>query len=392
MAYEFDKVLDRRNTNCEKWDGLKEVFGRDDVVPLWVADMDLASPPEVVEALGERVQHPTYGYTFASKSLREAAVGWVRRRHGWEIRPEWIVITPGVVPGLAMSVLAYTQPGDGVIVQSPVYPPFFRVVESNGRRLLNNELRMGPNGRYVIDWDDLQAKLDDGARLVLLCSPANPVGRVWRDDELARLADMCRSRDVIVVSDEIHCDIVYSGARHIPFGSLGEGAAHRSVTFMAPSKTFNVQGLTTSMAIVPSEQLRERLVQVQLSLGMAESNVFGLAAFEAAYQRCDAWLDRALEYLEGNLRYLQDFASSRLPGITVVPAEGMYVVWLDCRGLGLDADALRDFLVNRARVGLNDGRMFGPGGEGFARINIGCSRATLKEGLERMEEALGQIR
>jgi len=222
MAYEFDKVLDRRNTNCEKWDGLKEVFGRDDVVPLWVADMDLASPPEVVEALRERVQHPTYGYTFASGSLREAAMGWVTRRHGWEIRPEWIVITPGVVPGLAMSVLAYTQPGEGVIVQSPVYPPFFRVVESNGRRLLNNELRMGPNGRYVIDWDDLQAKLDDGARLVLLCSPANPVGRVWRDDELARLADMCRSRDVIVVSDEIHCDIVYSGARHIPFGSLGE--------------------------------------------------------------------------------------------------------------------------------------------------------------------------
>ncbi|HNY67338.1 MAG TPA: PatB family C-S lyase [Bacillota bacterium] len=392
MLYEFDKVLDRRNTNCEKWDNLMEVFGREDVVSLWVADMDFASPPEVVEALAERAQHPTYGYTFPSQSLREAAVGWISRRHGWEIDPEWIVITPGVVPGLAISVLAYTQPGDGVVVQSPVYPPFFRVVESNGRRLLNNELRMGPDGRYAIDWDDLQAKLDDGARLVLLCSPANPVGRVWTDEELARLADMCRARDVIVASDEIHCDIVYFGARHIPLGSLGEGVAHRSVTFMAPSKTFNVQGLTTSMAIIPSKQLRERFARVQLGLGMAESNIFGLTAFEAAYRRCDVWLDRALEYLEGNLRYLQSFASSRLPGITVVPAEGMYVVWLDCRGLGLDADALRDFLVNRARVGVNDGRMFGPGGEGFARINIGCSRAILREGLERIEEALRQLR
>jgi cystathionine beta-lyase len=391
MLSDFDKALDRTNTNCEKWDNLVEVFGRDDVVPLWVADMDFASPPEVVAALGERVRHPTYGYTFASQSLREAAVGWVARRYGWEIRPEWIVITPGVVPGLAMSVLAYTQPGDGVIVQSPVYPPFFRVVESNGRRLLNNELKMGPDGRYGIDWDDFQAKLDGGARLVLLCSPANPVGRVWTDEELTRLAGMCGSRDVIVVSDEIHCDIVYSGARHIPFGSLGEGAAHRSLTFMAPSKSFNVQGLTTSMAIVPSDQLRERLIHVQLGLGMAESNVFGLAAFEAAYRQGDAWLDRALEYLEGNLRYLEDFTKSRLSPIAVVPAEGMYVVWLDCRGLGLGADALRDFLVNRARVGLNDGRMFGPGGEGFVRINIGCSRATLKEGLERIEEALRQL-
>lgn len=392
MLYEFDKVLDRRNTNCEKWDNLMEVFGREDVVSLWVADMDFASPPEVVEALTERVQHPTYGYTFPSQSLRGAAVGWISRRHGWEIDPEWIVITPGVVPGLAISVLAYTQPGDGVVVQSPVYPPFFRVVESNGRRLLNNELRMGPDGRYAIDWDDLEAKMDDGARLVLLCSPANPVGRVWTDEELARLADMCRARDVIVASDEIHCDIVYFGARHIPLGSLGEGVAHRSVTFMAPSKTFNVQGLTTSMAIIPSKQLRERFARVQLGLGMAESNIFGLTAFEAACRRCDVWLDRALEYLEGNLRYLQSFASSRLPGITVVPAEGMYVVWLDCRGLGLDADALRDFLVNRARVGVNDGRMFGPGGEGFARINIGCSRAILREGLERIEEALRQLR
>ena len=391
MLSEFDKALDRTNTNCEKWDNLMEVFGRDDVVPLWVADMDFASPPEIVAALAERVQHPTYGYTFASQSLREAAAGWVERRYGWEISPECVVITPGVIPGLAMSVLAYTQPGDGVIVQSPVYPPFFEVVEGNGRRVLNNELKM-VDGRYAMDWDDLQAKLDDGARLVLLCSPANPVGRVWTDDELARLSSMCAPREAIVASDEIHCDIVYPGATHIPFGSVGQGAANRSVTLMAPSKTFNVQGLATSIAVIPSERLRNRFVRVRTGLGLGQGNVFGLAALEAGYGEGNAWLDRAVRYLEGNLRYLQDFAKSRLPGITVAPAEGMYVVWMDCRRLGrkfgLDADGLGDFFVNRARVGLSDGRMFGPGGEGFFRINIGCPRATLKEGLERIAEAI----
>lgn len=391
MPSEFDRLLDRTNTDCEKWDSLIELFGRDDVTPLWVADMDFASPRAVVSALVERAQHPTYGYTFASRSLREAAAGWVERRYGWEISADWIVTSPGVVPGLAISVLAYTEPGDGVIVQSPVYPAFFEVVEGNGRRLLNNELKMEADGRYRIDWDDLEAKLDS-ARLVLLCSPANPVGRVWTDDELARLAGMCASRRVIVVSDEIHCDIVYPGATHIPFGSLGQGAASRSVTLMAPSKTFNVQGLAASVAVIPSEGLRERFTKVRAGLGLSQCNLFGLTALEAGYREGDAWLDRLLEYLQGNLRYLQEFAASRLFGIRAAPAEGMYVVWLDCRELGrrlgLDADGLIDFFVNRARVGLSDGRMFGPGGEGFMRINIGCPRVVLKEGLERIERAL----
>lgn len=387
MGYDFDTVLDRRNTACEKWDDLISVFGTSDVLPLWVADMDFATPPAIRHALARRLDHPTYGYTYATGNTLQAVRGWLRRKHSWEVDPEWIVFCPGVVPSLAMSVLAYSAPGDGVVVQSPVYPPFFTVIEANGRRVLNNQL-VNVNGRYEIDWVDLEAKLGQGARVMLLCSPANPVGRVWTEQELARIIHMCADRGVVLVSDEIHCDVVYSGCRHIPASSLGEQAWRNSVTLMSSSKTFNIQGLNTSFAVIPDSRLRKAFMVAQSAVGGAQGNTFGLVALEAAFTQCDHWHVDLVEYLEGNRDYLECAARRSLPGIVPVRAEGMYVVWLDCRGLGLSDEELRSFFVKRARVGLNDGRMFGPGGEGFARLNIGCARSVLAEGMSRIASAL----
>jgi cystathionine beta-lyase len=391
MNYNFDQVLDRRNTGSEKWDFTEEVFGRADVLPMWVADMDFASPPEVVAAIQRRAAHPTYGYTGVSMSYYQSIIGWMERRHGWIIEPDWIVTTPGVVCGLAMAVLAFTEKRDGVIVQSPVYPPFFRVVEQNKRQILNNQL-IRAGDRYEIDWDDLKVKLASGAKVLLLCSPANPVGRVWSQEELLRLSSMCMEHGVLIISDEIHSDIVYSWARHTPLGSLNEDISNSCVTFVAPSKTFNIPGLSTSVAIIPNPKLRERFKQVLSMTGLGGANLFGLTALEAAYTYGGPWLDALMPYIEGNLKYMEEYADCRLPGIQVVPTEGTYVIWLDCRGLGLEPDYLRRFMSGHARVGLNDGVSFGPGGEGYQRINIATPRSILSQGLSRIGDAVDRLR
>ncbi|OPZ62778.1 MAG: Cystathionine beta-lyase PatB [Firmicutes bacterium ADurb.Bin506] len=383
MIVDFDRNLDRRNTDCVKWDGLRATFGTDDVLPLWVADMDFASPPEVVAALHARVEHSTFGYALASCRAREAIVGWLERKHRWKVDPDWIVFASGVVPSLAVSVLAYTRPGDEVVVQSPVYPPFFEVVKANGRRLVNSML-LNVGGRYEIDWTDLEAKLrgagtDEGPRMMILCSPANPVGRVWSRSELERIAELCRLHHVVLVSDEIHADIIYPGHRHTPAGD---------VTLMAPSKTFNLQGLGTSYAVIPDARLRQAFRTVQSGLGMGQINALGIAAMEAAYTMCDDWHDQLIAYLCANRDYLADRIATSAPGISMVLPEGMYVCWLDCRALGLGPGQLTDFFTYRARVGVNDGRKFGPGGEGFVRLNIACTRSTLVDALNRIEEAL----
>ncbi|NLM63846.1 MAG: aminotransferase class I/II-fold pyridoxal phosphate-dependent enzyme [Firmicutes bacterium] len=400
-TYDFDTVLDRRNTACEKWDSLKRVFGTEDVLPLWVADMDFASPPQVVGALRARVDHPTYGYTFATERTRAAVAGWLQRTHGWAVDPDWIVFCPGVVPSIAVAILAYTAPGDGVVIQSPVYGPFFRVIRANGRTIVNNRL-LHKGSRYEMDWEDLEAKLsgargaDDctasdaseeaGApapvRMMVLCSPANPVGRVWTEAELSRLVQLCREHNVLLVSDEIHADIVYPGHVHRPTGD---------VVLMAPSKTFNMQGLASAFAVIPDASIRERFAQAQSGLGMGDPNALALAAMEAAYTCCDDWYHQLLDYLRGNRDYVMDFAARFLPGISPLPLEGMYVMWLDCRGLGLEHDQLKEFFIHKARVGLTDGRFFGPGGDGFMRLNIGCSRQVLSEALERIQAALDTL-
>ncbi|MCR4426292.1 MAG: PatB family C-S lyase [Firmicutes bacterium] len=385
MVYDFDQVLDRRNTSSMKWDGVVHRFGRADILPLWVADMDFKAPQPVIDAIAERARHGVYGYTDIPTSYHESVVSWVRRRHGWDIQPEWMLSTPGVVPGLAVAIMAFTEPGDKVLIQSPVYPPFFSIIRENGRELVNSQLVLAGD-RYVMDFEDLEAQLDLGVKLVILCSPANPVGRVWTREELSRLAQMCVSRGIVIASDEIHSDIVYSSSKHIPIASLSNEVRDNTLTFIAPSKTFNLAGLATSVAIVPDPCLRERFERVLGSIGIGV-NLFGITALEAAYTHGEEWLGQVLRYLEGNLDFLCRFVDERIPGIRVIRAEGTYVIWLDCRGLGMTPRALREFMVSRARVGLNDGVPFGPGGEGFQRINIACPNSILGEALERIETA-----
>lgn len=387
--YDFDTLIERRGTACSKWDGLKQRFGVDDVLPMWVADMDFTSPPEVVEALRRRVDHGVYGYTVMTDSYREALKNWLAQRHQWTADPDWICHAPGVVPALAMLIEAYTQPGDRVLIQPPVYFPFERVIRQNGREVVYNPL-VERDGRYEMDFDDLDRKLDGTVRLMILCSPHNPVGRVWTEEELRRLGQLCLERGVFVIADEIHGDLVYPGHRHRPFASLDARFAENSATCVAPSKTFNLAGLNTAMVLIPDTHRRRLYQQVMGRWSVGSLNPFGAVAAEAAYRHGGAWLDALLKYLEGNLAEMRQ-RLAELTGIRMVEPEGTYLVWLDCRSLGLPDQALDDFFLRKAKVAFNEGRIFGPGGEGFMRANIGMPRALLKEALERIASAVRDL-
>jgi len=383
MRYNFDEVPNRRNTCSEKWDGLRETFGTDDVLPMWVADMDFKSPHEVVEALVERSKHGIFGYPLRSESYYEAIMEWVRDRHGWEIKREWIVDVPSVMPGLAAALLAFTSRGDGVVLQPPVYPPLFEVTESLDRRVIHNFLKF--DGSWHMDLEGLKGLLSS-AKAFLLCSPHNPVGRVWSEEELLALSSMCSKAGVPVLSDEIHCDFVYRGYKHIPIASINHEAAMNTVTFMSASKTFNIAGFKNAYAIVPNPAMREKLSKVLQGLHFGSGDLFGILGLEIAYRHGRDWLDELLLYLEEN----RDLAVSalRATGVGVVSPQGTYLLWLDFRKLGMSQEELMKFLINRAKLGLNDGLAFGPNGAGFARMNIGCPRRTLEEGLHRLTKAL----
>jgi len=391
MRYDFDTVIDRRNTDCAKWDGMAPLFGADDLLPMWVADMDFKAPPEVMEALRERLDHGIFGYTRRFEPYREAIAGWFLRRHGWRIDTAWIRHAPGVVPALAISIMAFTQPGEGVLVQPPVYYPFFSTIRGRGRTVVENPLKFA-GGRFEMDFDDLERKLDDSAvKLVFLCSPHNPVGRVWSPEELARFGEICAARGVVVVSDEIHCDILYRGVRHTPLASVSDAMRESTVTTVAPSKTFNIAGLATAAVIIPSRRLRDDYQSLVDFMHIDGGNVFGALALRAAYEKGDEWLDALLEYLEGNLDFIESFLAERLPSVALVRPEGTYVPLLDCRSLGLSGPELERLLVERGKVALDGGHWFGSGGDGFARINIATPRALLKDGMERIASAIGGL-
>lgn len=389
MPYNFDQIINREQTGSVKWDRRAEVFGSEDLLPLWVADMDFAVPPCVTKALMERIKHPVYGYTFPPPQFYQAFCEWVVKRHQWTIEPEWLVVTPGVVPALALAVLAFTQPGEGVIIQPPVYGPFFRVVENNRRQLVLNPLKE-ENGRYTMDFDHLETVVNPQVKMMILCSPHNPVGRVWTREELERLGEFCRRHRILIVSDEIHADLVYPNYHHLPVAALPELAQH-TITCFAPSKTFNLPGLTTAVTVIPDPEKRRRFQQVQSALGMHIHNTLGITAFTAAYQQGETWLEALISYLQGNLEFLMAFFAARLPAIKPVPPEGTYLVWLDCRRLPLPPNMLKSFFIHDAKVGLNNGSDFGPGGEGFQRLNLACPRPRLEEALHRIEQAVGKL-
>jgi len=388
--YNFDQVIDRRSTDSVKWACNERLFGDKDVISMWVADMDFGVPEPVIQAIRKRAEHGIYGYAMCSLSYCEAIINWMRKRHGWEIKQSWLAHSPGVVPALSMAVLAYTQPGDKIVIQSPVYRPFFSVVKNNGRQLVDNPLKF-ENNRYVMDLSDLEKQLDSRTKMLILCSPHNPVSRVWTRDELARLGEVCLKKNILIVSDEIHSDIVYPWAKHSPIASISEELAQNTITCIAPSKTFNLAGLNTSVAIIPNPRLLDLFNHMLENLGLGGGNVFGMVGLEAAYRYGEEWLDQLLVYLQGTLEFLTNYVSDHIPQINIVKPEGTYLVWLDCRALGLDRAALKDLMLKRARVALEDGAIFGPGGEGFQRMNIACPRSVLEEALQRIERAVKNL-
>lgn len=389
MQYDFDTVVDRTHSESIKWTGNQDAFGVSDVLPMWVADMDFRAPPEVVEAVVERARHGIYGYPRRDVSYYNAIVNWMRRRHGWEIQRDWIVDVPGVVTALDIAVHALTHPGDKVIVQPPVYFPFFSVVKDHGRQMVSNPLRLN-NRRYSMDLAGMEAQCDSRTKAIILCSPHNPTGRVWTPQELADLGDVCTRKDLLIFSDEIHSDLILREHRHTPLAMLSEELADRSLTFIAPSKTFNVPGLCTAAVIIPNPKLRASYRKAVESFGLL-GNVFGITALEAAYEQGEEWLEQLLAYLQGNIEFAMRYIGERIPGIAPVRPEGTYLLWLDCRGLGLDNAGLRDLFLKKARVALNDGPTFGQGGDGFQRMNLGCPRSVVEQGLKRMEAAVKEL-
>jgi cystathionine beta-lyase len=390
MRHDFDRPLDRRHTHSLKWDHCQRSFGLDDVIPMWVADMDFEAPPAVAEALRSRAAHGAYGYASTPESFWRSALEWLRARHGWEVKRGWLSRAPGVVPSLTLCVNAFTAPGDSIVVQPPVYYPFFWAVESNGRTLLRNPL-VAHGGRYEMDLAHLESIIEDRTRMLILCSPHNPVGRVWARDELEALGEICERHDLIVLADEIHMDLTLRGHRHVPFASLSEPLAARTITCVAPSKTFNVAGLAASLVVAGNPALLSRYNDQLRASGLGLGNLFGIIGLEAAYAHGAAWLDDLLEYLEGNLEMLERFLAERLPMLRLIRPEGTYLALIDCRALGLDQRALDDFFLRSARVYFDSGPMFGPEAEGFERINFGCPRATLLEALERIERAVARL-
>lgn len=389
MSFNFDQEINRRHTASVKYDGLTTQFGRDDVIPLWVADMDFAAPEAVTRALIQRAAHPVYGYSIQPPGLSETLVAWLKKRHGWMIKTEEVILCPGVVMALHATVLATTQPGDGVIVQTPVYPPFYSCVTITGRKLFKNPLKLAA-GRYTMDLEQLEQCAAQGARLLLLCSPHNPVGRVWTREELEQVLVITRRYDMTVLADEIHSDLIYPGIKHIPLATLAQ-PQDQLITAVAPSKTFNIPGLGLSALIAQNPQHRQALRQVFEQLHVQANNPFSMAAFEAAYREGEPWLNSLLQYLEGTRHQVRDFIAAHLPQIKLTEPEGTYLLWLDCRALNLSDEALQQFLVEKAGVGLSPGINFGSDGSGFMRMNIGAPRKTIMRALEQIRQALPSL-
>lgn len=388
---DFNAAIERRGTGSLKWDGLRKRFGVEgaDFLPMWVADTEFRAPEPVIEALARRARHGLFGYSVAPPAYFDAIRGWMRRRHGWEVKEEWIASTPGVVCAVNLLIRTLTDRGDGVVIQTPVYYPFRRGVEDNGCRVLVNRLRLDGD-RYRMDLEDLERKLPD-AKLLILCSPHNPVGRVWSSDELLTLGELCLRHGVTVVSDEIHFDLVFPGQTHTVFATLSQEIAQQSVVCTAASKTFNLPGLQPAITVIPNPRLRRDFAHTLRACGIPEPNAFCLEAVTAAYAHGEDWLAELLAYLEGNRDFLCRFVETEIPQLRVIRPEATFLAWLDCRALGLESARLEHLLLSEARLVLNQGHTFGPGGEGYVRLNFGCPRGMLEDGLTRLAGAIRSL-
>lgn len=382
MVYDFDTVYDRRSTDSSKWGRVEP-----DVLPMPVADMDFKSPEPIRRALAARVEQGFYGYGLAQEELHNAFTARLQRRFGWTVPQDAVLPIPGVIPGFNAALRALTKPGESVVVQLPSYPPILNAYTHHGIERRDAFLVRGDSGRYEIDFDSFRAAIDETTRAFILCNPHNPVGRVFSPDELRELAEICLDRGLWIISDEIHCDLVLGGNVHTPVAALSPEIAARTITLMAPSKTFNLAGLKSAVAIIPDADLRARFEAAKGGL-VGAVNILGYTAMTAAYRDCDDWLNALTGYLTGNRDYLTSFVAERMPGVTLYPAEATYLAWLDCNALGLPGNDPMAWFLEHARVGLGEGQNFGPPGEGFVRLNFGCPRPLLAEGLERMANAL----
>lgn len=386
--FDFDEVLDRRGTASEKWDFMKERFGYEDLLPLWVADMDFRSPQPVIEALVSRAKHGVFGYTGLTQSYYDSVISWYKRKYNWAIRKDWIVFTPGVIPAIAYAIRSFTNPGDKIIVQTPVYYPFFNTIEANGRQVLENPLKF-KNDHYEMDFDDLEKKAKDPrAKMMILCSPHNPIGRVWTRKELTRLGEICTENGLLVISDEIHSDIRYPGIVFTNFATISGEFANNSITCTSASKTFNLAGLQISNIIIPNDKIRQNFQNAVSTMGMDLPNSFSGLAVQVAYDRCGTWLDQLLTYLKGNLDFLKEFIKKNIPEVKVIEPQATYLVWLDFRKIEPDPEKLQKLLLKDAKVAFVEGNIFRSGGDGFERINIACPRSVLKKALEQMARVL----
>jgi cystathionine beta-lyase len=383
--WNFDEIIDRENTNSLKYDVVPKLFGTKDVIPLWVADMDFKTPDFIVNAIKKRAEHEIYGYTIRNRPFFESVYNWMKYKHNWEVKKNWVSFSPGVVPALSMSVLAYTNPGDKIIVQPPVYFPFFSSIKNNGRQLVYNQLKH-EDGDYHFDIEDLKQKIDSRTKMIMLSNPHNPVGKVWTKEELTELAEICLENDILMVSDEIHSDLIFAPHKHIPLASISEDIANKTIGMYAPSKTFNVAGLSSSVIIISNPKLKAIFDNMMDDFHLGNGNIFGNVALEAAYTYGAEWLNKLMEYLKGNIALVKEFVDKSGVKIKMKVPESTYLLWLDFAEYGLDNKRLQEQLVKKAKLGLSPGELFGPGGNGFQRMNVACPRSVLKGALNNLEE------
>jgi cystathionine beta-lyase len=391
MTWNFDEAINREGSHCIKYDLREEIFGRIDVIPMWVADMDFRTPDFIVSRLRERMNHEIYGYTFRQPEYFTSIIEWVNVHHNWLIEKDWICFTPGIVPALNLCTLSFTRPGDSIIVQPPVYFPFFGAVENHGRKLVYNQLAEN-NGRWTMDLDSLVSSIDETTKMIIICNPHNPVGRAWSFEELENLASICLKKNILIVSDEIHCDLVLPGFNHTPLAKISKEVEEITVTCIAPSKTFNLAGLATSSLIIPNSVFRKYFNKKIDSLHIGNGNIFGIEASIAAYSEGHQWLGELIEYISVNVDLVNSYCRELIPEIIPCRTEATYMIWLDCRKFGMNSKDLQEFFIRRAGVGMNEGSTFGPGGEGFMRMNIATTRQTVITALEQIEKAVSEIR
>ena len=390
MTYSFDKIVDRRGSGDLKHGVLQERYGRSDLLPLWVADMDFETPPFITEALRQRLDHSLFGYTVVPEELWDVIIQWTLEHHGWQVQREWLTYIPGIVKGIGMAINVFSEEGDKVIIQPPVYHPFRLTPQGNGRKVVYNPLRELPDGSYDMDFEQLEQVTDEHCKILILSNPHNPAGICWKEDTLRRLAHFCYEHHILVLSDEIHSDMALFGNRHIPFATVSDEAAACSITFSAPSKTFNIAGIVSSYAIVPNPTLRRRFYSWLEANELNDPPLFSPIATIAAYSQGESWRRQMLAYIEENIRFVEEYCQQHLPKIKPWRPEASFLVWLDCRPLGLQHDELIDLFVNRAHLALNDGAMFGPGGEGFMRLNVGTPRSIMLQALLQLEQAMNK--